>query len=115
MDLNNSDILFQEHMKIYILLKDKIIFETELENQNIEYYCDLENQHLLVDGIRYLILDNDRLKIDKILIENKIIANFETIATSDFTDQRKISNIYLKVSGIVAGIMVLIIIFDYFF
>ena len=43
MDLNNSDILFQEHMKIYILLKDKIIFETELENQNIEYYCDLES------------------------------------------------------------------------
>ena len=92
--------------------KDKIIFESELEKQNIEYYCDIENQPMFESGIRYFIKNANRTKLDKIFIENEIIANTETIQTSDFRDGKKIHKVYLKVAGIVIGIMLLIIIVE---
>jgi hypothetical protein len=44
MKKSNPEIVFKNHFKIYVLLKDKIIFEKELEKQHIEYYCDIEKQ-----------------------------------------------------------------------
>ena len=108
MTKNNPEILFKEHLKIYVLPKDKIIFESELENQNIEYYSDLENQPMFENGIRYFILDTDRIKLDKIFRDNGIIAHTETIPTSDYRDGRKAMKLYLIITAIVAGIMILI-------
>jgi hypothetical protein len=109
---NNPEILFKEHLKIYVLPKDKIIFESELENQNIEYYCDIENQPMFESGIRYFIMDDDRIKLDKLFTENGIIAHTETIPTADYRDGKKAMKLYLKVGGIVVGIMVLIMIIE---
>lgn len=109
MERNNPEILFENHFKIYVLLKDKITFESELEKQNIEYYCDIENQPMLESGIRYLIKDADRIKIDTIFTENGIIAQTETIRISDYRDGKKIMSFYFKIAGIVIGIMILII------
>jgi hypothetical protein len=109
---NNPEILFKAHLKIYVLPKDKIIFEFELENNNIEYYSDIENQPNFENGIRYLILDADRIKLDKIFTENGIIAHTETIPTSDYRDGKKAMKLYLKVGGIVVGIMILIMIIE---
>ncbi|WP_348825716.1 hypothetical protein [Flavobacterium aestuarii] len=109
---NNPEILFKEHLKIYVLPKDKIIFENELENQNIEYYSDIENQPMFENGIRYFILDADRIKLDKIFTENGIIAHTETITASDYRDEKKAMKLYLIVGGIVAGIMILIAIVE---
>ena len=81
MKVNTPKILFENNLKIYVLPKDKIIFESELEKQNIEYYCDIENQPMFENGIRYFILDADRIKLDKIFTENGIIAHTETIRT----------------------------------
>jgi hypothetical protein len=61
-------------------------------------------------GIRYLILDADRKKLDKILTENRIIAHTETIPTADYRDGKKAMKLYLKVGGIVIGIMIIIMI-----
>ena len=112
MKRNNPQILFKNHTKIYVLLKDKIVFEKELEKQNIEYYCEIENQPMFENGIRYLILDEDRNKIDKIFRENEIIAETETIQVSDYRDGKKVIKMQLKVGGIVLGIMILIIIIE---
>lgn len=112
MKKNNPEILFKNHFKIYVLLKDKIIFESELEKQNVEYYCDIENQPMFENGIRYFLLDADRQKIDKIFTENEIIAHTETIPTSDYRDGKKAMKLYLKVGGIVLGIMILIMIIE---
>jgi hypothetical protein len=112
MKINTPKILFENNVKIYVLPKDKIIFESELEKQNIEYYCDIENQPMFESGIRYFIKNNDRIKIDEILTENEIIANIETILTSDFRDEKKAMKLYLTVGGIVFGIMILIIIVE---
>lgn len=109
---NNPEILFKDHFKIYVLLKDKITFESELEKQNIEYYCDVENQPMITGGIRYFIQDADRIKLDKILIENEIIAQTETIPIYNYRDEKKAQKLYLKVAGIVLGIIILIVIID---
>jgi hypothetical protein len=109
---NNPEILFKAHLKIYVLPKDKIIFEFELGNHNIEYYCDIEIQPNFESGIRYLILDADRIKLDKIFTENGIIAHTETIPTADYRDGKKAMKLYLKVGGIVVGIMILIMIIE---
>ena len=112
MKRNNPEILFKSHFKIYVLLKDKIIFESELEKQNVEYYCDVENQPTFESGIRYFIQDADRIILDKIFTENGIIAQTETIPTSDYRDGKKAMKLYLKVGGIVIGIMILIVIIE---
>lgn len=112
MKVNTPKILFKNNVKIYVLPKDKIIFEMELEKQSIEYYCDIENQPMFESGIRYFIKNDDRIKIDKILTENEIIANTETILISDYRDGKKAMNLYLKVGGIIFGIMILIIIVE---
>ena len=109
---NTPKILFENNLKIYVLPKDKIIFESELEKQKIEYYCDIENQPIFESGIRYFIKNDDRIKIDKIFIENKIIANTETIQISDYRDEKKIQKVYLKVAVVVIGIMLLIVLFE---
>ena len=101
MKRNNPEILFKEHLKIYVLPKDKIIFESELENQP-----------MFESGIRYFILDADRIKLDKIFTENGIIAHTETIPTADYRDGKKAMKLYLKVSAIVVGIMILIMIIE---
>ena len=110
--INNSEILFENHLKIYVLLKDKIIFESELEKQDIEYYYDVENQPMLENGIRYFIRNIDRNKIDKIFKENQIIAQTETIQISDYRDEKKAMKMQLKVGGIVLAIMILVIIIE---
>ena len=109
---NDSKILFENHLKIYVLPKDKIIFESELEKENVEYYCDIENQPMFENGIRYIIQDSDRIKIDKIFKENEIIASTETIQISDYRDGKKVMKMQIKVGGIVLGIMILIIIIE---
>lgn len=108
----NPKILFENHYKIYVLFKDKIIFESQLENQNIEYYCNIENQPNFESGIRYFINDNDRIKVDEIFKVNEIIATTETINIADYRDGKKIMSIYLKVAGIVIGIMIIIVIIE---
>lgn len=59
------------YLKIYVLLKDKVIFESELEKQEVEDYRDIYNQPMFENRIRYLIQEIDRNKLDKILIEIK--------------------------------------------
>jgi hypothetical protein len=108
----NPKILFENHYKIYVLFKDKIIFESQLENQNIEYYCDIENQPNFESGIRYFLNENDRFKVDEIFKENEIIAKTETINVSDYRDGKKVMSIYFKVGGIVIVIMILIMLVE---
>ena len=111
--MNKPDpkILLQNHLKIYILLKDKIIFESEMAKRNIEYYCDTEND-VFGNQNRYYIKDSDRILIDAIFKENEIIASTETIPSSDYRDEKKTMSLYLKVAGIVVGIMILVIVIE---
>lgn len=110
--MKNPEILYKNHFKIYVLPKDKIIFESELKKQKVGYYCNIENQPMFENGIRYFIQDIDRMKLNKIVTEKGIIAHTETIPISDYRDEKKAQKMYFKVAGVVIGIIILIMIIE---
>jgi len=104
--MNNSfKIKHQDHLKLYVLLKDSIRFEDEMKHNKISFYSEINEQPNTAEGIRYFILDSDRKKVDKLLIKNGIIANPETISNYDFREQR----MFYKVYGLAAIIIVLLV------
>jgi len=105
---NNFDIKLKEHYKLYVLLKDKIIFESELQKSGIKYYSDLNEQPYIDGGIRYFLLDSDMKNVDRIIIKNGIVANIESHLISDFRDEKKVIKLYFVLAGAVIGIILLI-------
>lgn len=106
---NKIEIKYENHFKLYVLQKDQIFFENELFKKGIVFYTDIENQPSIVGGIRYFLLDSDSEKIDKIIIENGIIASTETITNFDYRDGQKAYKMYLIVAGFVLFLMLRII------
>lgn len=99
---NNSKVKYQEHYKLIIPFKDDIIFETELMNQNIDYFKDEKS----IVNFRYFFLNNDKVNIDLILRKKEIIASIETLPIHEYKEEKKIQKFYLKIV-----IIVLIILF----
>ncbi len=110
---NSFKIKFEDHFKLYVLLKDKILFETSLIQNGVDFYFE-ENQPIIENGIRYFLRDRDRPKIDEIIIKKEIIASVETISTDDYRDVHKGQKLYFYVAAIVIAIMLIIIFFDSF-
>lgn len=106
---NNFDIKFKEHYKLYVLLKDKIIFESELEKSGITYYTNINEQPSIDGGIRYFLLDSDMKKVDRIIKENGIVTNIESNLISDFRDEKKVMKLSIAVAATVIGIVILIV------
>ena len=105
---NNFDIKFKEHYKLYVLLKDKIIFESELQKNGITYYTDINEQPSIDGGIRYFLLDSNIENVDRIIKENGIVANTESNLISDFKDEKKVMKLYVVVAVSLIGILLLI-------
>ena len=105
---NNFDIKLKEHYKLYIFLKDKIIFESELYKNGIKYYAEINEQPSIDGGIRYFLLNSDMENVDRIIMENGIVANTESHLIPDFRDEKKIMKLYVAVAGAVIGIIILI-------
>jgi hypothetical protein len=82
MEKESVKIKFEEHFKLFVLLKDKIAFKSEFQENGVDFYFE-EKQPNITCGIRYFLRDVDRPKIDKIVIENDIIASTETIPSHD--------------------------------
>ena len=108
MSHNNFDIKLKEHYKLYVLLKDKIIFESELQKEGIKYYSEINEQPFIDGGIRYSLLDSDMEKVDVIIIKNGIVASTESILISDFRDEKKIMKLYITVAAVLIGIIILV-------
>ena len=104
--IKSIDIKYQDHIKLYVLVKDIIRFEHELNLNQIPYYIEINEQPDTVEGLRYFILDTDRRKVDQLLIENDIIASTETISNYDYRDQKKLYNVY----GLAVIIIVLLVV-----
>ena len=103
----NINVKFQEHLKLYVLFQDNIIFENELLGRQIDYFYD-SDQVFASGSIRYFLLEKDRRAIDLLLKENDIIATIESLGIQDFRLERKVQNLYLKVALIVAVLMIII-------
>jgi hypothetical protein len=88
------EIKYQNHFKLNIALKDKIVFEAEMYARNIPFHLD-DNPMAYT---RYFLLDEDRQQIDAVLKETGIIAGTETIRMTDYGDSKKVHRIYLCVA-----------------
>lgn len=90
---NTFYIKLRNHFKLSIALKDKIVFEAELNKNEIPFYVD-DNP---VFPTRYFLLDEDRDRIDDIIKITGIIASTDTIPMTDYADSKKVYKIYLYV------------------
>ena len=106
---NSPKVKFQDHFKLNILFKDYILFENLLLENNIDFYHNSNENSDISDGTLFFLLDKDRIVIDKILINNEIIASTETIMISDFREERKVQKFHFLVYLIIILILVLII------
>jgi len=94
--MNNANIKFENHYKLYIPFRDKIIFESELTNNNIDFYYE-ENQPNINVAVKYFFKDSDANKIDKIIRKNQIISSIEN-QVLDYKQEQKIQKLYIKVA-----------------
>jgi hypothetical protein len=94
--MNNASVKFENHFKLYIPFRDKIIFESELINNNIEFYFE-ENQPNINVSVKYFLKDSDANEIDKIIRKNEIISSIEN-QNLDYQHEQKIQKLYLKVA-----------------
>lgn len=108
MEKSNFDIRLKNHYKLYVLLKDKIVFESELQKSGIKYYYDIDEQPLIDSGIRYFLLDSDRKIVDKILTSNSIIATIESLPITDYKDNKKMMKVFLLFILVIVAIILII-------
>ena len=109
----DSKVKFENHFKLYIPFRDKIIFESELINNNIDFYFE-ENQPGINISVRYFLKDKDASEIDKIIRKNEIISSIEN-QILDYKQEQKIQKLYLKVAiTIIIVILLVSVAKDYF-
>ena len=99
------DIKHRNHFKLTIALKDKIVFETELQKNGISFHID-DNP---LAPTRYFLLDKDRNRVDGILKENGIITSTDTIDMTDYRDAKKAYRVYVYVAAVVVLLFVITI------
>ena len=87
MSESNIDIKFKDHFKLSVSLKDKIQLESELIKEDIKFYQNIEEE-TVGSQLRYLFLDADRDKIDKLLIQNRIVAFNESSNIGNFKEHK---------------------------
>ena len=106
---NTIQVKYNEHYKLYVLLKDYILFEHLLIEKEVDYYYNIVENSNVSSGIRFFIQDKDRSLVDELLIKNEIIASTETILLSDFKEGKKVYKFQLYTYLIVIAIVLLII------
>lgn len=106
---NSAEVKFQNHFKLNVLFKDYILFENLLLENNIDFYHNSNENSNISNGTIFFLLDKDRVIIDKLLIDNEIIASTETILMSDYREERKVQKLHLSVYLIIILILVIII------
>ena len=69
---NTIQVKYNEHYKLYVLLKDYIFFEHLLIENKIDYDQNIVENSNVSSGIRFFIQDKDRSLVDELLIKNEI-------------------------------------------
>ncbi|RWX00803.1 hypothetical protein [Flavobacterium cerinum] len=110
MSYSNFYIKNKDHFVLFVELKDKIVFDSELSKNNIPYHID-DNQSNLENSIRYFFLDENQTLVDKIVIDNGIIASTGSIRIRDYNDQKKVVKLYGSIAVIIAVTIVFMILF----
>lgn len=111
MSYSNFYIKNKDHFVLFVELKDKIVFDSELSKNNIPYHID-DNQSTLGNSIRYFFLDESQVVVDKIIIDKKIIASTGSIRMGNYDDEKKVMELYGLIAAAIAVAIILIALFD---
>ena len=95
MSNTNINIRLKDSYKLYIPFKDKILFESILEENGISYYTNIDEQPDIDGGLRYFLLSSDKVEIEKLIAANQIISSNESNIMLDFKDYRKLFKVFI--------------------
>lgn len=107
------DLKHKDHYTLYVLLKDKTAFESALRKNGIVWHSDFSNQDNIDGGIRYFLPEADMHQIDRIIIENGIVASKETPLITEYTNRKKTMKIYLTVAVAVLVLLLLMVLIEF--
>ena len=77
-------IKHEDHFKLYVLVEDRFAFENALNNAGIEYYVNTDEQVYVAHSIRYFLKNEDRKKIDELIVLNGINSGIESIGVNRY-------------------------------
>jgi len=105
MESETFDINFQDHFKLYVLFKDIIVFEHELQLKHVSFHVD-PGEAFLKNERRYFLLEKDQFTINEIIKKKGIVASTETITMTDYTDVRKVNTLLLYIVVVVVVLLI---------
>jgi hypothetical protein len=107
MTFGSRNITNKDHFKLYILFKDTIVFENELQKRELDYLCD--PMETMANNLkRYYVLEKDKGIINSIIIKHGIVASTETINMTDYSDAKQANKLFLVV-GVIAILLFAIV------
>ncbi|HSD13411.1 MAG TPA: hypothetical protein VLB74_02045 [Flavobacterium sp.] len=97
-----------KHFKVAVQYKDVVSFENELNNKGLDFYLNSKEEPSQCSLVSYYLSEKDRPAVDDLLVENQIVANYETFQFADLSDQKNFMGLYFKVVGVFIVLLVLL-------
>lgn len=108
MSIENSTIFDSNKFRLYIPYRNLFALENFLNENNIEYWTDLEMPNSLSELIRIYFYKKDASEIENILKKLQIQATDDFFVPSDYKQNQKIQILYFKFFGILFGIVLIL-------
>ena len=108
MSIENSTIFDSNKFRLYIPYRKLIVLENFLNENNIEYWSDLEMPNSLSDLVRIYFHKKDEKEIEDILKKLQIQASDDFHVPSDYEQNKKIQILYFKFFGILLALVLII-------
>ncbi|AWH86870.1 hypothetical protein HYN59_17915 [Flavobacterium album] len=93
------------HFKLWVSLRDKIVFEAALVDEAVPFHVD-DNQSTLGSDIRYFLPDAYRQQVDIVLKRKSVAASTDTIGMYGPEVNKKVNKMYLTVVAVVILLLV---------
>lgn len=104
----NLSIKFRDHFKVDVRFENTPALENELIEKGLNFYADYSDESSSDSLVQYYLLNKDRAIIEKILLENEIVLNPQALKYSEFGEERKFMNLYLKCIGVFIVLILLL-------
>lgn len=105
--MESSTIFDSNKFRLYIPYRNLIALENFLNENNIEYWTDLEMPNSLSDLIRIYFYKKDAKEIENALKNLKIQATDDFFVPSEYQQNKKIQILYFKFFGILLIIYII--------
>lgn len=96
--MQNPTIFDDNHFRIYIPFVDYLRVEALLQEENINYYLDLEAP--TAGSVRFYFDKKDESQVNDLLVKHQISATNDFRIPSDYQRSQKASLLYFKVLGV---------------